>query len=230
MIILEDIIGKKFNHWTVLAFAENKGRDIKVECVCDCGTKRVVSKKNIVSGRSSSCGCSRKQYALSSRMKSADTLGEKLVEKVLLGFGGSLLKMDKKGNPIPGSMDGTFLFEKQARYEDDGNKFIFDFVVYADTMIAIEYDGGFHFKPVMLKEKPLSEFMHRHERDLRKDKYCETMNIPLLRIRYNQEEILEELVKDVLANPTKYVKYHNPLGEKYYEEWEIAFKQMISVK
>ena len=68
--------------------------------------------------------------------------------------------------------------------------------------------------------------MRRHELDLRKDEYCEKMGIPLLRIRYDQEDKIEELVKDVLSNPDKYVENHNYEGSRYYDEWERAFKQL----
>ena len=44
----ENIVGKKYNHWTVVALVESSGSDKKIECVCDCGTRRIVSKKNIV--------------------------------------------------------------------------------------------------------------------------------------------------------------------------------------
>lgn len=223
----ENIVGKKYNHWTVVALLESSSRDKKVECVCDCGTRRVVSKKNIVSGRSSSCGCSRKQGSCSSRIKNADTNGERLIENVLIAAGGSLLKYDNKERTVTSSVKGKFIFEKQARVDVDSTWFVFDFLIYAEKMIVIEYDGGFHFKPVWLEGDALSEFMMRHDRDVRKDEYCETMGIPLLRIRYDQDEKIEELVKDVLLDPNKYIKNHNYEGSKYYDEWKWNFEQLM---
>lgn len=223
----DNIVGKKYNHWTVLALIESEDRDKKVECICDCGTRRIVSKKNIVSGSSSSCGCSRKQSSHSSRIKNADTRGELLVEQALIAAGGSLMRFDNKGKAVSSSLEGEFIFTKQVRIDDYNTWFTFDFVVYADKMIVIEYDGGFHFKPVLLKQDKLSEFVGRHESDLRKDEYCERVGIPLLRIRYDQEEKIEELIKDVLLNPNKYVENHNYEGSKYYDEWENSFKKLV---
>ena len=50
----ESIIGKKFNHWTVLEKAED-GR-YKCECDCDEHTIGYVTRADLVSGRSKSCG------------------------------------------------------------------------------------------------------------------------------------------------------------------------------
>lgn len=56
-----DLTGLKFNRWTVvseaskLAGAKQTGKFWN--CVCECGTKRVVYGETIRSGRSKSCGC-----------------------------------------------------------------------------------------------------------------------------------------------------------------------------
>lgn len=226
--MVENIIGKKYNHWTVVALVESADKDKKVECVCDCGTRRIVSKKNILSGSSSSCGCSRKQSrkctSFNSKIKNADTKGEKLIEKALIAAGGIFVNNIK--NLAASLPEEKFIFEKQVKVCEYDTRFSFDFMVYAEKMIAIEFDGGFHFKPVFIKGDNVFEFIMRHERDLRKDAYCETMEIPLLRIRYDQEDKIEELVNDVLLNPNKYVKEHNFEGAKYYDEWKKAFSQM----
>lgn len=223
----ENIVGKKYNHWTVVALVESSGRDKKIECVCDCGTRRIVSKKNIVSGKSSSCGCSRKQVSHASRIKNADTKGELLVENALIAMGASWLKNDNKEKSVMSSSEGKFFYKKQERFDVDDTYFVFDFLVFAEKMIAIEYDGGLHFKLVHIGGDEISEFFQQHERDIRKDEFCEALEIPLLRIRYDQDEQIEELVKDVLSNPDKYIKNHNYEGSKYYDEWKLNFEQLM---
>jgi hypothetical protein len=49
----KDVIGQKFNRWTVVS----KGSPKKVFCRCDCGTLAEVDKWTVVHGTSKSCGC-----------------------------------------------------------------------------------------------------------------------------------------------------------------------------
>lgn len=52
-----DIIGKKFGHWTVLKYLGNK----MYQCICDCSNKTVknVSRYDLLNGKSTSCGCAK---------------------------------------------------------------------------------------------------------------------------------------------------------------------------
>lgn len=54
---LIDLTGKVFGRLTVLARAENKGRDVAWTCVCECGTTLVVRGSGLRDGTSQSCGC-----------------------------------------------------------------------------------------------------------------------------------------------------------------------------
>lgn len=59
---MDELVGKRFGHWTVLSecnYRTKGGNKIKAyNCVCDCGTKRVVLKQSLLRGVSQSCGCS----------------------------------------------------------------------------------------------------------------------------------------------------------------------------
>lgn len=65
MLNINDRIGK----WTVIGYSHKvnrkSGKKWKVDhfwiCRCECGTERVVNGKNLASGKSTSCGCSRKK-------------------------------------------------------------------------------------------------------------------------------------------------------------------------
>lgn len=63
MTKIVDLSGKKFNRWTVVAFAYRKvvGKYAyqMFHCVCDCGTKRIVESTSLKKGNSISCGCYR---------------------------------------------------------------------------------------------------------------------------------------------------------------------------
>lgn len=57
-----DLVGQKFGRWTVLKRVENlTSRDTKWLCRCECGTEKIVFGKNLRNGRSTSCGCYKKE-------------------------------------------------------------------------------------------------------------------------------------------------------------------------
>lgn len=51
----KDLVGQKFNRWTVLEYVGNSSW----LCRCDCGNERIVSTARLNSGDSKSCGCLR---------------------------------------------------------------------------------------------------------------------------------------------------------------------------
>lgn len=53
-----DLTGKRFGRWTVISFAgQDKNKNKKWFCKCDCGEFKIVLAGNLTSGRSVSCGC-----------------------------------------------------------------------------------------------------------------------------------------------------------------------------
>lgn len=52
---LSNLIGKKFNSWTVLDRAANKNNITMWHCICDCQKTSEVSTTNLTSGKSKSC-------------------------------------------------------------------------------------------------------------------------------------------------------------------------------
>lgn len=49
--------GSKFGRWTTTGIEFKQNGVYVVPCVCECGTTRLVNKRNLVKGRSVSCGC-----------------------------------------------------------------------------------------------------------------------------------------------------------------------------
>ena len=53
----KNIIGKKFNHPTVISFNHKKGSAYYFKCKCDCGNEVVIEGSHIKNGHTKSCGC-----------------------------------------------------------------------------------------------------------------------------------------------------------------------------
>lgn len=70
----ENIIGKKYNRWTVLEYINNKNNKSYYLCQCECGTKKEIERSKLVSGSSKSCGCLRKEIV--SNLKFQDLQGK----------------------------------------------------------------------------------------------------------------------------------------------------------
>lgn len=67
MEVQHDLVGRKFNRWTIIAPGEpeysRSGKKVtNWYCRCECGTERVVRHGSLQSGRSTSCGCARRDY------------------------------------------------------------------------------------------------------------------------------------------------------------------------
>lgn len=58
-----NLTGQRFGRLTVLGRAENgRHKEIRYNCVCDCGTQRIVFRNSLISGSTQSCGCLQKTY------------------------------------------------------------------------------------------------------------------------------------------------------------------------
>ena len=62
-----DLTGRQFNRWHVDAPAPDRNGLEYYYCTCSCGTRRIVNKKNLLSGVSKSCGCYKKERASKSK-------------------------------------------------------------------------------------------------------------------------------------------------------------------
>lgn len=64
------MIGKRFGRWAVIDREAKKLAGVfYVFCVCDCGTKKWVRKKNLKSGQSKSCGCVTREVTAKRNLK-----------------------------------------------------------------------------------------------------------------------------------------------------------------
>lgn len=67
-----DMIGHKYNRWTVIAPGDQK---YHWKCQCDCGVTKEVAKSMLLTGGSKSCGCLRND--LITKRRRADLVGKK---------------------------------------------------------------------------------------------------------------------------------------------------------
>lgn len=57
------LVGRKFGLWEVIALAAEKTKSghLQYSCVCACGIIKTISRANLTSGASKSCGCHKRQ-------------------------------------------------------------------------------------------------------------------------------------------------------------------------
>jgi hypothetical protein len=77
---MNDIIGKKFNRYTVLEFSEKRGYSKIYLCRCDCGNIRKVVASHLINNHSKSCGC----YAANKKINSV--VGKRFGRLIVLRF------------------------------------------------------------------------------------------------------------------------------------------------
>ena len=92
-----------------------------------------------------------------------------------------------------------------------------DFVLYENNGITgvIEFDGEQHQHIVEYFFKTLEQFMRLVNSDFIKQSLWEYMNIPMLHIRHDQIDMIDEIVEDFLAHPDEYITNHNPFLNEY---------------
>lgn len=193
-----DIIGKKFGKLTVLSATDLIiGHNRMYECQCDCGTKIHVSRNNLISGHTQSCGCIRSR-------------GEEYISKLL------------KENNINFEKNKTF---PNFYRENPANKSFFDFYL-PNEKYAIEFDGQQHFLHHKFSGWFTKEHYDIiHQRDLFKNKYCEENNIPLIRIPYWELDNLT--INDLQLNTSKYIYTKEKEQEYYQYEYPLVQEESM---
>jgi hypothetical protein len=77
MSTLIDIIGKKYNYLTVISRHGTKFKDIYYNCLCDCGTYKIIRGFSVKSGETKSCGCYFRKIASKNMKKNRKSLNFK---------------------------------------------------------------------------------------------------------------------------------------------------------
>lgn len=108
-----------------------------------------------------------------------------------------------------------------------------DFVLYTDEdnkiRGVIEFDGEQHQNYIEFFFKTIEEFYRRSDVDFVKQSFWEYMNIPMLRIRHDQIDMIDNMVQDFIDKPQNYIHNHNTyLSEEEY--WSILTEQKQQIE
>lgn len=172
-----DLTGLSFYNWEVLSISyTDKHNNTYYICRCSCGTIKDVRGNHLVSGMSTSCGCS-KEYK-----------GEVRIRQYFESITDFVYKEQKE-------YKGLF-------YKHNNSRLISDGAVYnssGDLVFMIEYDGIQHYEYTPFFHRSQKDFYEQVERDRLKDEYCSKNNIEMIRIAYwdydNIESILDSYIK-----------------------------------
>ena len=175
---LINLIGKRFGKLTVVDRAEDYGYESNGKiitipqwlCKCDCGNTIIVQGGNLRSGNTKNCGCENR--ASKNEIIIANFLTANRV-KYLREYSFDDLK-NKKGNLLR-----------------------FDFAIFDSNdniIMLLEYQGAQHYI-----DCGCFGLYQREYSDKMKQEYCETHNIKLYEIKYNEdlEKALKSLLKEI---------------------------------
>lgn len=172
-----DMTGMVFNRWTVISrapdrFYEGGGRAQMWNCICECGNTNIVAGNMLRSGVSQSCGCISRPV-------------RELHVESFLDDNGYTYEINKMYPDLLGVGNGQLSYDFLV-YDDQGN-----------PIYLIECQGEQHYRPVEFFGG-VARFEDQVEHDLRKKKYAESIDVPLIEIHYTKrlyDDIEKELLK-----------------------------------
>lgn len=175
---LEDLTNQKFGKLTVIDRADNLihpngSYSVQWNCVCDCGTKVIVTAGNLKNRHTISCGC-------------VSSKNELKIAKILQSLSYEYVPQVN----FPDCTDVGLL------------RFDFGIYKNNNLFCLIEYDGEQHYMPVKFNqitdEEVKKKLIDTQRRDNIKNEYCKTNNIPLLRIPYWEKKNLKKIITEYL--------------------------------
>lgn len=67
----DSLLGQKIGRWTIISV--DKSRKGYYNCVCDCGTRKSISKQSLKHGQTKSCGCLKKENCVKRNRETAES-------------------------------------------------------------------------------------------------------------------------------------------------------------
>ena len=216
--LTENIIGKKYNHLTVLEKSEKRiGGKIGYKCQCDCEKKTIlyVSKTDLENNHTTSCGCARRKYKIDDIISNKQIIGYigsknnnghyyYKVKCLLCGREYSTLSSGLDNTCSCGCQKslgefyiGKILKENNIEYIKEyrfpESLYRFDFALKnreGQIVRLIEFDGEQHYENNVKNVgwNTYQKYQITYEHDQKKNQMAHDFNIPLVRIPYWERE------------------------------------------
>lgn len=212
--LTEDIIGKKFNHLTVLDKTDKKsGGKILYKCQCDCEKHTIlyVPRTDLKNNHTTSCGCSKRKYKIGDiiqNKKIIDYVGSKnnnghyyyKVKCLLCGreyealgqtlektLGCGCQKSIGEFNIIQILQNNNIKYIKEYSFPQSLLRFDFALIDENNNILRlIEFDGEQHYEQNVKNSgwNTYQKYQYTLEHDLQKNQLALSHHIPLVRIPY----------------------------------------------
>lgn len=221
--LTEDIIGKKFNHLTVIEKTEKRSNGkILYKCICDCEkqTEVYVSRTDLQRGHTISCGCAKRKYKIGDVINNREIIGINGTKNNQFYYRAKCLFCNREYEITGYSLKKTFscgcqkslgefniiqvLNQNNIKYKKEycfpGSSFRFDFAVLDENnevIRLIEFDGEQHYEQNIKNSgwNTYEKYQYTLENDMKKNQMARDNNIPLVRIPYwKRDEITMEVL------------------------------------
>lgn len=212
--LTENIIGKKYNHLTVLEKSEKRiGGKIGYKCQCDCEKKTIlyVSKTDLENNHTTSCGCARRKYKIDDIISNKQIIGyigsknndghyyykvkcllcgreyETLGQTLEKTFGCGCQKSIGEFNIIQILQQNNIKYYKEYCFPNSLLRFDFALLDKDNNIYRlIEFDGEQHYEQNIKNSgwNTYEKYQYTLKNDLKKNQIAKDNNIPLVRIPY----------------------------------------------
>lgn len=221
--LTKDIIGKKFNHLTVLSKSDKRiGGKIGYKCQCDCEKQTIiyVSKTDLERNHTISCGCSKRKYQIGDKINNREIINYGESQNNHYYYNVKCLFCGREYKIIGSALKTTFscgcqkslgefniiqiLNQNNIKYKKEycfpGSSFRFDFAILNENnevIRLIEFDGEQHYEQNIKNSgwNTYEKYQYTLENDMKKNQIAKDNNIPLVRIPYwKRDEITMEIL------------------------------------
>ena len=212
--LTENIIGKKYNHLTVLEKSEKRiGGKIGYKCQCDCEKKTIlyVSKTDLENNHTTSCGCARRKYKIDDIISNKQIIGyigsknnnghyyykvkcllcgrkyEALGQTLEKTIGCGCQKSIGEFNIIQILQQNNIKYYKEYCFPNSLLRFDFALLDKDNNIYRlIEFDGEQHYEQNIKNSgwNTYEKYQYTLKNDLKKNQIAKDNNIPLVRIPY----------------------------------------------
>ena len=212
--LTENIIGKKYNHLTVLEKSEKRiGGKIGYKCQCDCEKKTIlyVSKTDLENNHTTSCGCARRKYKIDDIISNKQIIGyigsknnnghyyykvkcllcgreyEALGQTLEKTVGCGCQKSIGEFNIIQILQQNNIKYYKEYCFPNSLLRFDFALLDKDNNIYRlIEFDGEQHYEQNIKNSgwNTSENYQYTLKNDLKKNQIAKDNNIPLVRIPY----------------------------------------------